>query len=185
MARAKTKTRRPSRAKPSNTTAIAVTSFVGGMLAWHLFGGQEQEAPVARKFEASPRLQFRSRMGTLEGIARPIGKPAELSGVKLEDSRLRIEDWSKWMKWTPAKMDLALDAGAKTAGDVLKVLLNLALPGYAWPPEAGSILKGQWDRLQTVVAEGLHLPDLPPDGGSEVDDEEEEEKSPVKLRLVT
>lgn len=174
--RARTTSRRASKAKPSNTTAIAVTSFVGGMLAWHLFGG-EQEVSAARPVDQRPQVRYRTARP-----ARP-SHPVEPSGLKLEDGRLQIEDWSKWMKWIPSKMNLALDAGAKTAGDVLKVLLNLALPGHTWPPETRSPMREQWDRLQTVVAEALRLPDLPPSGGSEEADETEER--PVKLRLVT
>jgi hypothetical protein len=99
------------------------------------------------------------------------------NGLAIVDGRLRVEDWSAWMKSTPRLMDLALDAGAKTAGDVLKVVLNNSLPQYPWPPPAGSRLRSQWDRLSAIVASSMDLPNPPPT-------EEKEEERGSHLRLV-
>lgn len=98
------------------------------------------------------------------------------NGLAIVDGRLRIENWSAWMKSAPRVMDLALDAGAQTAGDVLKVLLNNSLPQYPWPPPAGSRLRSQWDRLSSIVAASMDLPNPPPV-------EEKKEDTPW-LRLV-
>lgn len=84
------------------------------------------------------------------------------AGVAVEMGRLRVKDWNAWMKYSPRMMTFALNAGAQTSGDVLRVVLGAALPQYAWPPEEGSGLRGQWDHLSGVVAETLGLPDLPP-----------------------
>lgn len=100
------------------------------------------------------------------------------TGICIRNGRIRIDDWSSWMSYVPEAMDLALDAGAKTSGDVLKVVLKQALPEYPWPPRAGSQFEEQWEKLAETVAQVLGIPDLPPSGN------DNEEESRPKLRLV-
>jgi|GEM_PF-4865322 len=128
---------------------------------------------------ASATAQAPAPKETLFG-ADPAGRRKNHTGVAIRNGRIRIDDWSAWMSFGPETMDLALDAGAKTSGDVLKVLLKRALPEYPWPPRAGSQFEEQWEKLAETVAETLGIPDLPPSGGG---GEEEEEARP-KLRLV-
>jgi hypothetical protein len=105
------------------------------------------------------------------------GIPATESGVVIEAGRLRIADWNTWMTFAPKMMRIAVDAGAKTAPDVLRVVLNTSLPQYPWPPPADSRLHDQWDELTEVVATALGLPNPPPNGG-------QERESGSHLRLV-
>jgi len=105
------------------------------------------------------------------------GVAATESGVVMEAGRLRIADWNTWMTFGPKMMKIAVDAGAKTAPDVLRVVLNTSLPQYPWPPPEGSRLHGQWSELTEVVATALGLPNPPPNDG-------QERKSGSHLRLV-
>lgn len=136
-------------------------------------------------------VQTIKRATTVEPTAEPAAAKATVfgadeksrrsnhTGIVVRNGRVRIDDWSAWMSFGPETMDLALDAGAKTSGDVLKVLLKRALPEYPWPPRPGSQFEEQWEKLAETVAETLGIPDLPPSGGGG-----EEEEARPRLHLV-
>lgn len=163
----------------SNTVQIALPSHplfwtsVGGIGALLLNRALTREPRVDRVAAAPPMAQD---LGPLVPM-RERSVRSESTGICVQDGKLRVHDWSAWMTFAPDKMDLAVHAGARTAGDVLKVVLEAALPHYPWPPPRGSKMREQWEALSGVVAESLDLPNPPPD-------DRREEATP-RLRLVT
>lgn len=166
--------------------------LAGGALAYHLWATRTAAVPapqIAQPVQAPPLSAppseeavrgtvseyTRARKAARAAVARKKQASAakrahkhDNPGVVVRDGRLRVEDWSAWMAFAPRMMNIAEDAGAKTAGDVLKVVLNTSLPQYPWPPPEGSRLREQWDKLAEVVAESLNLPNPPPHDGVDV-----------------
>lgn len=135
----------------------------------------EEKVPAAPKPTKKKKAKKAKKLRPTK--KRSSGQASKSShGITVQNGRLRIDDWSKWMEYGPKTMDLAVDAGARTAKDVLNVILNLALPQYSWPPQRGSKLYSQWERMAGIVARTLQLPNPPPD--------DNQDESTPHLRLV-
>lgn len=128
-----------------------------------------------RFLREKPRTKRVPTPKSLPSMFAPV-TPASSSGVTVEDGRLVIKDWSTWMRFATRMMDVAVNAGAPSADAVLRVVLRTAVPDYRWPPQKGSHLWDQWERLVFVVADSLGLPPEDPNA--------DEEATP-RLRLVT
>lgn len=115
-------------------------------------------------FIATSKPNRKRRRKTLQLGARRTGAANDgdsSSGLRIEGGKLRVVDWSEWMRKGPAIIHVCLQEGTESPEEVTANVLRRLFPGHAWPPAPEDPFYSTWRSMNALVGRALDQPTRP------------------------
>jgi hypothetical protein len=83
------------------------------------------------------------------------------SGLRIENGKLKVVNWTEWMRKGPALIHVSLQEGSKDPEEVTTNVLRRLFPERPWPPEPDDPVFATWREMNALVGKALDTPVRP------------------------